>query len=407
MKRFVLFCVLLAAVCIPMTALGETWAEFVARAEHAMKDARGDVVVRISEDVGTAYNVPLTVPADVLLVIEGEGGSFSDMLMTGGDVTLRGKGMSARQIRLEANRHSKNAHQAKLTIEKGVTIESLVSAGIFPMAAALEIYNYGQIKPRVNEKPLHLFVEPQRGDVSLTFHNYGEIESSGVDCGLEISGYSEGRNCAITVHNEGVIKTEGLFDIYGVTYRNGAIRIDFTNSGSISTRGDIWIGPFASINNNGFDVSVENLRGGVIENTSTAGSAVSIWYANPIRSGAARFMNAGTVRAPGSPVQILEDTANRGTFDFSNTGELVSGNPNAPTVEITIWQSVERMRDIITEEKFEGQASRWLERSGFHALPAGTRIRALLQAYNWKDWDVFTISDKIVESRGHEALVAE
>jgi len=209
MKRLLAICTLLAVACLPAAVLGETWWSFLKRVDKVignLEDAEGEVAVSVSEVVSTAYNGLLTVPAGVRLVLEGDEASFGNMLLGNGDVTLRGKGMTVREIKFAVDPAAKVPYQAKLTIEEGVTVESIVCAGTFQATTEIDITNHGDIKPRTNERPVHLRVTQAKGDVLLTFRNYGSIESGGEDCGMEIWGQSSGKQSIVTMYNEGVIK---------------------------------------------------------------------------------------------------------------------------------------------------------------------------------------------------------
>ena len=417
MKRFLLICVLVAAICLPAMALGETWVGFVERVQEAMEDAEGTVVVSVAEDVASARDTPLTVSADVQLVIEGRGGGFGGMLIGGGDVTLRGEGLSARQIKMDVDSSAKTPFQVKLTIEEGVTIESLVCDGTSQTATELEIYNHGEIKPRLHERPVSLRMEQKKGDVSLTFHNYGSIESSGEDCGM-VLGFPapSGKVYYLNVRNEGSIKiacesdNAASINIWGYMYGNssGALQYSVTNSGLISVNGAVFVGAYAA--KKVYEFSVENLEGGVIENTSKEGPALSVDAANYMKTteGAIQISNAGTLRAPGTILNLSMETGNTAPFAFSSLGTMERADEGAPVLETTISQWVDNAKKFMDEEKFGVVADAWIEESGFHTLPAGTTMRLVLNAINWKSYNQEAekydeeeiISDTVLLSKG-------
>jgi hypothetical protein len=125
MKRLILLGILLVMVCGPLAAFGDTWGYFIWQLEEAMQGAEGEFVYAVPETVGTGYESPLTVPEGVQLILEGEGSGFGGLLIGGGDITLRGKGMTARQITFAVDPASRSRTKQSSRLRKALRLKPL------------------------------------------------------------------------------------------------------------------------------------------------------------------------------------------------------------------------------------------------------------------------------------------
>jgi len=394
MKRFFLLCVLLAVICVPAIVFGESWAEFVDRAHQAMEGATGEVVVQVEGNVTNRGAAPLVVPKNVQLVIDGENAHFAVMRLGGGDVTLRGQGMTVgvgetnpqvATIILWPDPESKNPYQIKLRLEEGVTINGITEreVGAKKGDIAIEIYNYGKIFSTETSGGVNLRIYTQsRKNISLALFNYGEIEGNAL---LMDVGIGDGAR-ALTVHNEGVMKIirddkyEGI-RLLASTNRNGGVKLQLTNNGSIITNRPIQLGvaPYYGSNVK-CELSIENLEGGIIESTVDGEAALQVAYngERKITKGFTKINNAGTLRAAGPLLAVSFSTENQVPASFVNTGVIEWDDSDTAPVQITMQHHVSDINKVMTEKKFQDYADKWIKKTVFNFLPADTKMDIVL-----------------------------
>ena len=386
MKRFFLLCVVLVIICVPAIVLGESWVNFVDRAHEAMAGAKGEVIVEVGGQITGMNDTLLIVPKNVQLVIEGEGTHFGGMRLGGGDVTLRGEGMTVGNMNtnhpviLSNDPQSKKPYQLTLTLEKGVTCNGIRDGGFRERggAAEIEIINYGKILSGGIFLDIYTHL---RGDRSLALYNYGEIESETFSLWV---GYSDGAR--VTVHNEGVMRIigrryEGIKLLASTTKNGGVVKLQLSNSGSIITNCPITIDarPYFS-GNVRCELSIENLEGGIIESTVEGEAALQLAYPSEKKTtkGFCKFDNAGTLLTAGPLLAVYFSTENQIPASFVNTGVVEWGDLDTAPVQIEMLHHVGDINKIMTEGKFQDYADKWIKKTVFDFLPDDTEIDIVL-----------------------------
>lgn len=429
MKKKLCVFLLSALLCLPIICQAETWAEFVSMVNEAMEGQTGEVVVKAPEKVSgytiddEPQNSCLWAPDGVQLIIDG--GFFTDMLLGGGDISLRNLTVSSND--------SKNGHalqvfssstdskplSLKLTIEKG---SKIVAAGAFnnidsaiycetdgdsssrQTGAEIEICNWGVIdaRPAPNGNAIHINLSTQKRKDSLAFRlqNYGTIVDG--QCAFDIHLSAVDGDGLAAIENDGAIQSQHL--LIRVSSDNTDGSLSFINRGTLSLKGSMALQLFSESSKRTSFI-VDNQANGVIHIENDKSPAISIAYANHSAKkvvGEISLHNAGQITCASSPFEVAANIDCLLPFVYSNTGTVISADPDAPTFLVDLSQNVLNKKRVLKEELFKETARKWATNSGFDYLPKGTVMKMILSAECWEPHESFDYGEIILESQGLE-----